>query len=299
MAAMITERMVREFLAVAEARSFTKAAEKLRMAQPRMSSRIRELEGCLGYTVFDRSRRRISLTEEGEALVELAKHFVNEAEHFRKSSLAIAMQKRTTVRIGSPLVLSGVPERDRIIDLLTDRFPHLNIKIETMKHPDLEHAISQGVFDIGFIMDPLPPSSSPDDYLIIGRQNALILIPEEWPEAEHETFRLESLSGRSIATLPSVVNPDLCRKIFGGLNAAGLHVIEVPEISFGALISFAARRRVAALSADSMAETIPPSSRMVGRRPPEAFFGSNFYLVRPAADAAREAHQLWKMVGGK
>jgi DNA-binding transcriptional LysR family regulator len=265
------------------------------MAQPRMSSRIRELEGWLGYAVFDRSRRQISLTEDGEAFLELAKHFLNEAEYFRKSSLAIYDQKRATVRIGSPLAMSGLPERDRIIDLLTDRFPHLNIKIETMKHPDLANAIAQGVFDVGFIMDPLPPASSPQDYLLIGRQNALILIPEEWPEAADETFHLESLNGRSIATLPSAVSPDLCRKIYGGLEAAGLKVIEVPEISFNALISFGARRRLAVLSVDTMAETVPASSRFVPRFPTDSFFGCNIYLVRPAVDAAREAHQLWKI----
>lgn len=296
---MIDEKMAREFLAVAEARSFTKAAEKLGMAQPRMSSRIRELESWLGYAVFDRSRRQITLTEEGEALVELARHFVNEAEHFRKRALAISEQKSTTLRIGCSLALSGLAERDRIIDLLTDRFPHLDVKIQTMKHPDLDNAIAEGVFDIGFTMDPLPPASSPHDYLIIGRQNALILIPEEWPEAKDETFRLESLSGRSIATLPSVVSPDLCRKIYGGLEAAGLHVIEVPEISFRALISFGARRRLAVLCMESMAETVPSSARLVGRIPPENFFGSNIYLVRPAETAAREAHQLWRMAGGK
>ena len=62
-------RHLRYFVAVAEALSFTKAAENLRLAQPSLTRQIKDLEAEIGVRLFDRSGKRISLTQEGEAFL--------------------------------------------------------------------------------------------------------------------------------------------------------------------------------------------------------------------------------------
>src|SRR6266516_2068529 len=66
-------RHLRYFAAVAETLHFSKAAEKLGMAQPLLSQQIRNLERHLGYAVFDRTTRGVRLTRVGEFFLERAR----------------------------------------------------------------------------------------------------------------------------------------------------------------------------------------------------------------------------------
>lgn len=66
-------RHLRYFVAVADALSFTKGAQKLRLAQPSLTRQIKDLEETIGVRLFDRSKRRVSLTEEGKFFLADAK----------------------------------------------------------------------------------------------------------------------------------------------------------------------------------------------------------------------------------
>ena len=62
-------RLLRYFVAVAEALSFTKAADRLHLAQPSLTRQIKDLEAEIEVRLIDRSGKRISLTQEGEAFL--------------------------------------------------------------------------------------------------------------------------------------------------------------------------------------------------------------------------------------
>src|ERR1700754_4429969 len=66
-------RHLRYFVAIAEERSFTRAAERLWVAQPGLSSQIRRLEAELGITLFTRHTRGVDLTDAGETFLERAR----------------------------------------------------------------------------------------------------------------------------------------------------------------------------------------------------------------------------------
>ena len=65
-------RLLRYFLAVADAGTFTAAAEVLHVSQPALSQQIRKLEGELGFTLFQRGTRHVTLTPHGRDLISSA-----------------------------------------------------------------------------------------------------------------------------------------------------------------------------------------------------------------------------------
>src|SRR5579859_1285934 len=73
-------RHIRYFLAVAEQRSFTRAADALHVSQPTLSQQIRQLEETLGVQLFDRSGRTVQLTEFGEVYARHARAALHELD---------------------------------------------------------------------------------------------------------------------------------------------------------------------------------------------------------------------------
>ena len=70
-------RHIRYFKAVAEEKNFTRAAEKLAIAQPPLSRQIQDLEEELGTKLFERSPHKVKLTEEGELFLQYASQILD------------------------------------------------------------------------------------------------------------------------------------------------------------------------------------------------------------------------------
>ena len=87
------------FLAVAETRHFTQAAEQTHVAQPSLSKQIRALEHELGSPLFNRARGNISLTDAGEALLPLARRILADVDTAQRQVQELAMLRRG--RLGS------------------------------------------------------------------------------------------------------------------------------------------------------------------------------------------------------
>ncbi|AYM75623.1 LysR family transcriptional regulator [Janthinobacterium agaricidamnosum] len=77
---MIETRLLRQFIAVAEELNFRRAAERLHMAQPPLSQAILRLEEALGYPVFERTNRKVSLTPAGDAFLATARQVLASLE---------------------------------------------------------------------------------------------------------------------------------------------------------------------------------------------------------------------------
>jgi DNA-binding transcriptional LysR family regulator len=93
-------RHLRYFVAIAEERSFTRAAERLWIAQPGLSSQIRRLEAELGVRLFDRHTRGVDLTDAGELLLERARVTLQAAEDARSTGRDLEAGLVGTVRLG-------------------------------------------------------------------------------------------------------------------------------------------------------------------------------------------------------
>ncbi|WP_180016972.1 MULTISPECIES: LysR family transcriptional regulator [unclassified Acinetobacter] len=93
-------RHLRYFITVAQEQSFTRAAEKLFTAQPSLSQQIKDLEQEVGVNLFERSSRKIHLTDEGKAFLAYAEKALENAKLAVASARQVAQQKNNQIYIG-------------------------------------------------------------------------------------------------------------------------------------------------------------------------------------------------------
>ncbi|RCV53593.1 LysR family transcriptional regulator [Marinitenerispora sediminis] len=145
------------FLAVAETRHFTRAAELSRVAQPSLSKQIRNLEEELGAALFSRARGNITLTPAGEALLPLAQRILTDMETARREVQELAGMRRGRVRLGAtPSLCAGL-----LADALARfhaRFPGIELHVEESGSRDLIRALGRGELDLALIILPLHSS---------------------------------------------------------------------------------------------------------------------------------------------
>ena len=102
-------RLLRAFVRVADLGSFSAAANALHITQPALSRRIGELESTLGLRLFDRTSRRVDLTEAGDDLLARCKDLLTHGDSFRERALALVEGKAGVLRIGcAPVIMEAV-----------------------------------------------------------------------------------------------------------------------------------------------------------------------------------------------
>src|SRR5919202_897268 len=93
-------RHLRYFLAVAEELNFSRAAERVHVAQPALSAQIRVLEAQLGCELFTRTTRRVTLTRAGERLLEDVRDILERVDAALAKAQAAGRCERRVLRIG-------------------------------------------------------------------------------------------------------------------------------------------------------------------------------------------------------
>src|SRR5512145_2714275 len=99
-AAMPDLRQLRTFVAVAEELNFTRAAERLHLAQQAVSKSVRQLEGQLGVELLERTTREVHLTEAGAALLESGREALAAADAAFSRARDVGLGLSGTVRVG-------------------------------------------------------------------------------------------------------------------------------------------------------------------------------------------------------
>lgn len=103
-----TPRQIDAFLAVAELQSFRLAAIRINLTPSAVSNLIGELEASLGFAVFARSTRKVSLTQEGRRFVPAATAVQRQIEQAAAAAADIRDSRQEIVRIAAPLVVASI-----------------------------------------------------------------------------------------------------------------------------------------------------------------------------------------------
>lgn len=160
------------FVAVAEVRHFTQAAELLRVAQPSLSKQIRALETELNAPLFSRARGNITLTPAGEALLPLAKRILADVDTARLEVQELTGLRRGRVRLGAtPSLCAGL--LGDVLRRFHDAYPGIQLLVEEGGSRDLVKELTRGSLDLALVILPLhgdpPLDTSPilREYLVV------------------------------------------------------------------------------------------------------------------------------------
>lgn len=148
-------RQLKFFLEVAESGGFTKAAEKLNIAQSALSIAIKKLEDELEVKLFVRRDRKVSLTAEGESLAVNAKDIFQRVAQARQEIADLRGLLRGEVRVGLTPMLSSF-FFPKIISAFKRQSPALQISIYGDSAWNIQRKVEAGDIDIGIISGKVP-----------------------------------------------------------------------------------------------------------------------------------------------
>ncbi|HKU94693.1 MAG TPA: LysR substrate-binding domain-containing protein [Vineibacter sp.] len=197
---MIDLRLLQQFVAVAEELHFRRAAERLHMAQPPLSQAIRKLETALGTALFVRTRRQVTLTPAGLALLEGARRTLatlsDGLEHTRRVAAGLAGQLTVTF-----LDMSFAERLPAILRRFRTAFPRVELRLQEGTTSEQVEAILAAEADVGFMRRPgvVVPHLAVE---LVAREPIRVALPQK-----HALARRASVPLAGLASTPFVVTP--------------------------------------------------------------------------------------------
>ncbi|WP_395852680.1 LysR family transcriptional regulator [Cystobacter fuscus] len=217
-------RHLRYFVAVAEELSFTRAARRLRIAQPPLSQQIRALEDELGCELFERSGRAVLLTRTGRELLPEARQLLESAERLRERAALRARGEQGTLSIA--LVTSfATPRFAAMLRQFQRRHPGVQLSLGDHSSSWQLEALTRGELDAGFLR---PPARIPAhlEALVVRREPMRLAVPSAHPLAKQGTANWRDLAGEPLILVePGVAAADYYSAFFERCRQADVELV--------------------------------------------------------------------------
>ena len=207
-------RHLRYFLAVAEAGSFSRAADRLGLSQPSVSQQMRDLEEALRVSLFQRRGKRILLTPSGLIFQEHARAMLRQLEGFLQELTTEPGQARGALHLGVVPILN-VPLVPGLLGRFAPEHPGLSLTVEEISSTEIETAIEEGRMDVG--LGFLTRHSPNLHYERLGTDHFALVVSARHPWAGRDTVQVSELHQQRLLQLPESfvmrrMSDEICRK---------------------------------------------------------------------------------------
>ena len=227
---MLEHRQLRYFTAVAEELNFSRAADRLHMAQPPLSVAIRKLERELGTELLTRTTREVRLTEAGATFLAGARRVLDELEH-----AVLAAQRTAAGELGSLRLAFSSATRYETLPTLGRAFrtSHPDVKLLTkeMWNANIVPAIRSGAVDAALCTCPEPSAEMVCE--TVRSESIVALLPTSHPLAARDELVLSELRNDGVMLVAREVAPRLHDTLLATFRRAGFE----PRLHSGGLQS--------------------------------------------------------------
>src|SRR5271154_1038431 len=218
-------RQIRSFLSITETLHFGRTAEMIHLSQPALSLQIKALEEEVGVRLFERNRRKTTLTAAGLAFRDDAGAALSQLEQAMRSARLAANGKLGLLRIGfiSTVGSEIVPN---IVRQFRELNPEVDFSLRAIPTADQVQMLESGSLDIGFFRLPIGGHSALD-VVTVHRERFVLVVPASHKLAKRKRVRLSEISGEDFVMYERIYAPGFHDLIFGMLRDVSI----VPDIS--------------------------------------------------------------------
>jgi len=228
-------RHLRYFVAVAEERNFTRAAERLHIAQPPLSRQIQQLEEDLGVLLFERNSRPLKLTDTGRFFYTHALQLLAQTAELQAMTKRVGkIEHKMSVGFVGSTLYGMLP---RIIRRFRQTYPDVELILHEMSTMDQIKALKEGVIDVGF--GRIRHEDPSVRRVVLREERMIVALPVGHPLADaRPQLSLTDLVGEALIIFPRAPRPSFADQVLAafhdrGLKPGKLHEVRELQIALG------------------------------------------------------------------
>lgn len=223
-------RHLRYFVAVAEERNFTRAAERLCIAQPPLSRQMQQLEEELGISLFARGSRPLKLTEAGSFFFAHAQQILAKTAELKSMTQRVGQIERTlSIGFVASTLYGMLP---KIIRRFRHQYSLIELNLHEMTTMEQIQALKDGAIDVGFgrirLQDPNVRR------IVLREERLMIAVPAGHPLTQSgSAVGLKDLVSEKLILFPKAPRPSFADQVLEAFRDRGLSpekVLEVREL---------------------------------------------------------------------
>ena len=258
-------RQMRYVVAVADTLSFTRAAERLHLAQQALSQQVKVVEEQLGVQLFARTNRGVEVTAAGQVFVQEARRVLAAADRLGERTQAAARGEAGLVRLAYTLttVYETLPA---LAERLAERHPQLRVELREVYGGDVERLLLDARHDMALC----PRTAVPDSLRAraVRRERFVVAVGEDHPLASRGPVAVRELRRETLELWPRDMAPGYYDAVVAVCREAGFQP-RIDEAGSGSTVWGAiAQGRGVGLVVASLAEQVPRGVVLVALEEP-------------------------------
>ncbi|MQA40852.1 LysR family transcriptional regulator [Rugamonas aquatica] len=199
---MISLKQFKYFVEIVEAGSYSRAAEKLYIAQSALSRQIKELEDELQTQLLTRDSRHIELTPAGQLFFERSKRILDDIDHTVVQARQVGLGAQGLIRLQHSSSVILTPALTGALSRLLAEFPGVTLEISMAPSEDQTMDIEEGRADIGLIRMPTLRKYPHIQVRELATERLVVAVSQHSPLAALDNIELADLHDEAFISIP-------------------------------------------------------------------------------------------------